>query len=98
MKKLFVLTVVGVLIASAPGCRSGRCCPWRNAGAPTTTYDGMPMPPPVYGGPTMAAPASAPPAGGCGPGCSSCGGNSPQVLSAPQQFAPGPNAGPIVGQ
>ena len=100
MKKLVVLTIVAMLAASSPGCQSRRFCPWRNAAtpaAPSITYDGMAASPPTYREPGMAAPSLAP-SRGCGPGCSSCGGNSPQVLSGPQAFAPGPNTGPVLGQ
>jgi hypothetical protein len=75
MKKVLVLVAVGMLIASGPGCQSCQYCPWRNAPVSTATYDGMAASPPMYSAPGMAAPTSLPPAGGCGPGCGSCGGN-----------------------
>jgi len=93
MKKLVILVAVGMLIAGAAGCQSRQFSSWRNAPA-ATTYNGMAAPPVMYSEPGMTASSSPRPAGGCGPGCSSCGGRSPQVLSGPPTFVPGPNAGP----
>ena len=101
MKRLFVLTIVAILAAGGPGCQSRRCCPWRNGPVSTPVspiYDGMGAPSPVYSQPAAAVTTPGAPSGGCGPGCSSCGGSSPQVLSGPQAYAPGPSTGPVIGQ
>jgi len=100
MKKLGVLMIVAILATSGPGCQSGGSRLWRNAPASTAAspiYDGMAVSP-VYSQPGMVATTPRAPSRGCGPGCSSCGGNSPQVLSGPQAFAPGPGTDPVLGQ
>jgi len=98
MKRTIILAAVGMLIAGASGCQSRRFSPWRNAPAAAAAYNGMAAPSLMYSEPGLTASPSPRPAGGCGPGCSSCGGSSPQVLSGPQAFVPGPSAGPGLGQ
>lgn len=92
MKKIVILVAAGMLIAGAAGCQSRRSLPWRNAPA-AATYNGMAAPSLMYSDPGLTASPAPRPAGGCGPGCSSCGGSSPQVLSGPQAFVPGPGLG-----
>jgi hypothetical protein len=78
MKKLLVLTVVGLLTASALGCQCRRLFPWRNGAVPTArsaTYDRVVMPPPTYSESAVVLPSVVAPSGGCGPGCGSCRGN-----------------------
>lgn len=51
-----------------------------------------------YGGIGTPSTVSPAPSRGCGPGCGSCGGNTPQVLPGLQVFAPGPDTAPVLGQ
>ncbi len=89
MKRLAVVTILAVLAVSALGCQSGSSRLWGNGPVSSAS-------PPVYSG--MAAMPLVAPSRECGPGCSSCGGNSLPVLSGPQAFALGPAAGPVVEQ
>jgi hypothetical protein len=98
MKKVVILAAVGMLIAGAAGCQSRRSFPWRNAPGAAATYNGMAAPSLMYSDPGLTASPSPRPAGGCGPGCSSCGGSSPQVLSGPQAFVPNFSTGSGLGQ
>ena len=99
MKTLFLLTIVGMLIASAPGCQSRRYCRGRNAvpTGPSATYEGMTSNPTVYGESGMAASTRPAPSGGCGPGCN-CGAKPVPMLSSPGAFAPGPSTGAVLEQ
>ncbi len=89
MKRVFVPMILAALAACALGCQSGTSHLWGNGPVSSAT-------PPVYGG--MVATPLAAPSRGCGPGCSSCGGNSVSVLSGPQAFALGPTTGAVLEQ
>jgi len=83
MKKLILLTAVGVLMVGAAGCRS---CDWFHRGAPARAVT---MPTPVYCDP-CAAPAV--PCDPCAPSGAACApGGAMMVTPGPEPtFVPGP--------
>jgi hypothetical protein len=76
MKKLILLTAVGILTVAASGCRN---CDWFNRGAPARAV--MMPAPAMYGDPcaTTAAP------------CDPCGPSAPMmVVPGPESYVPVP--------
>ena len=101
MKKFAIFAVVAIWTTAAIGCRCGGFQPWRFGAPPisqTPVVGETVVTPPVYSQPDMAIPTPVAPSSGCGPGCGSCGGNSPPVLSGPQTLLPGPDTGLVLGQ
>lgn len=82
MKKLFVLTVLGVLLVGAAGCRT---CDWFHRGAPARAVT---MPPPVFYDPCA---TSAIPCDPCAPGPAACAPGGAMMM------APGPEATIVPG-
>jgi hypothetical protein len=89
MKKLFLLTAVGVLMVYASGCRT---CNWFHRGAPARAVT---MPAPIYGDPCapIAAPCDpcAPSVTTCAPSVTTCAPTAPVVVApGPETYVPAP--------
>ncbi len=82
MKKLILLTAVGVLMVGAAGCRT---CDWFRRGAPARAVT---MPGPVYYDPCA---TGAPPCDPCGPSTTTCAPGAPMMVApGPENYVPVP--------
>lgn len=81
MKKLVLMTAIGVVMAGVAGCRT---CDWFRRGAPASAVT---MPAPMYCDPC--APSAAP-CDPCGPSPTTCAPGAPMVVAPGETFVPGP--------
>ena len=82
MKKLILLTAVGIMMVGAGGCRS---CDWFHRGAPARAVT---MPAPMYYDPCA---TSASPCDPCAPSGAACApGGAMMVAPGPESYVPVP--------
>lgn len=83
MKKLILLTALGVLTVGAAGCRS---CDWFHRGAPASAAT---MPAPIYCDPCATTAADC---GPCAPSPAACAPGAPMIVApGAGTYVPGPS-------